>query len=210
MKMTKEDLKKYIKEEAEKMFKSEGDPMDVDMNSMVKDEKLSSVSLVAAKQGGGFEKKTATKVAGDPMEVKLNTMDKEEGKGAVASVEATSSTLKGDSLEGMHKAKKEIKTGNPETSSSEPFDEKVGKIDMESNDKNIDDAGAKTFVEPGAKVGSGAGTGKAAPKFSEEAKNEKEKMEKIAKGIQLPEVFKSKKELTDFIMNEARKVSKLL
>ena len=41
-------------------------------------------------------------------------------------------------------------------------------------------------------------------------KNEKEKVEAIAKGIQLPETFKNKKELMNFINEEANKLSKLI
>ena len=66
--------------------------------------------------------------------------------------------------------------------------------------------GAKTYVEAGAE----SKEGQPKANFSETAKNEKEKTEAIAKAIQLPESFKNKKDLMNFINEEAKKISKLL
>ena len=56
----------------------------------------------------------------------------------------------------------------------------------------------------------GASTGQHAAKFSEKAQNEKETAERIATGIQLPESFKNKSELINFINEEAKKLSNSL
>lgn len=214
-KMSISELQKYIISEATKLINA-GDTMDVEMNSMDK-EVGSDGALVKTKEKGGFEKKTEAPKAAENIEtteetteVKMNQNDKEDGSdgkvAAAVEVEAAGSTKKGDSVEGMHNAKFESKDETPSTDASTPFEEKVEKIDMKAMDKDIDDNGTKTFVEPGAKDA----TGQAKAKFSEEAKNEKEKAEAIAKGIQLPESFKNKKEMLEFIQEEAKKISKLL
>jgi hypothetical protein len=76
---------------------------------------------------------------------------------------------------------------------------------MNSMDETKDE-GAKTYVEAGSKDS----TGQPDAKFSEEAKNEKETKEKIAKAIQLPESFKNKQEMLKFINEEAKKIAKML
>lgn len=220
--ITKSELQKYIISEAMKMLNA-GDAMDVNMNQ--NDKEVGSdgnpgTALVKIKEKGGFETKSDAPEAAEnideteeAMEVKLNQNDKElgsDGKAAAAvSVEAGSGTKKGDSVEGMHNADFESKDKNPSTASSTPFEERKEKVDMNSMDKTTDE-GAKTFVAPGADMSKGDSTGQAKASWSEAAKNEKEKSEAIAKAIQLPEGFKNKKELMNFINEEAKKISKLL
>lgn len=216
--ITKVELQKYIISEAMKMLNA-GDTMDVEMNQ--NDKELGSdgkpgTALVKTKESGGFEKKSEAPAKAEniekteePTDVKMNQNDKEGGSdekiAAAVSVEAASSTKKGDSVEGMHNSKFESKDKNPSVDSSKPFEEKKEKVDMNSMDKTKED-GTKTYVEAGSKDA----TGQAKANFSETAKNEKEKAESIAKAIQLPEAFKNKKELIDFINEEAKKISKLL
>lgn len=219
-KITMQELQKYIISEAMKMLNA-GDALEVDMNTMDKEvgsDGTPGTALVKTKEKGGFEKKSEAPAEAENIdkteeatEVDMNQNDKEGGSdekaAAAVSVEATSSTKKGDSVEGMHKAKFESKDENPSTDSSKPFEEKKEKVDMNAMDKEGDQKeGAKTYVEAGAKDS----TGQPKPNFSETAKNEKEKAESIAKAIQLPESFENKKAMMNFIMEEAKKISKLL
>jgi len=221
-KMTMTDLKKYIISEAMKMLNA-GDAMEVDMNQMDKEvgsDGKPGTALVATKEKGGFEKKSDAPAKAEniekteePTEVKMNQNDKEGGSdekvAAAVEVEAASSTKKGDSVEGMHNANFESKDKGPSIDASKPFEEKKEKVEMNSMDEAKDE-GAKTFVEPGTEMSKGASTGQHKPKFSETAKNEKDKVEAIAKGIQLPEKFENKKALLKFINEEAAKLAKLI
>lgn len=220
--ITKSELQKYIISEAMKMLNA-GDAMDVDMNQNDKEvgsDGKPGTALVKIKEKGGFETKSDAPAAAEnieeteeAMEVKLNQNDKEQGSdgkvAAAVSVEAGSGTKKGDSIEGMKNAKFDSKDKNPSTEVSAPFVEKEGEVKMDKMDKVIDD-GAKTYVEAGTDMSKGASTGQAKANWSEAAKNEKEKAEVIAKAIQLPEGFKNKAELLNFINEEAKKISKLL
>lgn len=212
------ELKKFIFEEAMKLVNA-GDPMEVEMNQN-DGAKDSTGAAVKAKENGGFETKKEAPAKAENIEkteetteVKMNQNDKEGGSdkkiAAAVGVEATSSTKKGDSVEGMHNAKFDSKDKNPSTESSEPFEERKEKVEMNSQDKATED-GAKTFVSAGAEMSKGLSKGQHKANFSEDAKNEKEKAEKIATAIQLPESFKNKKELMDFVRTEAEKLSKQL
>lgn len=221
-KITKKDLQSYIISEAMKMLNA-GEALDVEMNQ--NDKKGDSdvkpgTALVATKEKGGFEKKSDAPGAAEnidieeeAVEIKMNQNDKEGGSdekvAAAVKVDAAGSTKKGDSIEGMHNADFESKEKNPSTDSSKPFDEKKEKVEMNTMDKAKDD-GAKTFVAAGTDMSNGHSKGQAKANWSEEAKNEKEKAEAIAKAIQLPEGFKNKKELINFINEEAKKLSKLI
>jgi hypothetical protein len=221
-KLTKDELKKYVISEAMKILQV-GDAMEVKMNTMDKEvgsDGKDATALVKIKEKGGFEKKLEAPDAAEnidtekeSMEVKMNQNDKEGGSdekvAAAVSVDAASSTKKGDSVEGMHNADFESKEKGPSTDASKPFEEKKEKVDMNSMDKPGED-GAKTFVEAGADMSKGHSTGQAKANYSEEAKNEKEKAEAIAKAIQLPENFKNKKDLMNFIKEEAEKLAKLI
>jgi hypothetical protein len=210
------ELKKFIFEEAMKLVNA-GDPMDVEMNQH-DGSKDSTGAAVKAKEKGGFEtKKTAPAKAEnivateETTEVEMNQNDKEGGSdekiAAAVGVEATGSTKKGDSVEGMHNAKFDSKDKNPSTDSSKPFEERKEKVEMNSQDKPGEE-GAKTYVSAGSEMSKGMSKGQAKANFSEDAKNEKEKAERIATAIQLPETFKNKKELLNFIKTEAEKLSR--
>jgi hypothetical protein len=215
LKMSVNDFKQYIISEAMKMLNA-GDPMEVDMNSMDK-LNTSDGAKVKVKENGNFESKTDAPKSGseniekqeDTVDVDMNQAPSKGGSdekiAAAVSVEASNSTKKGDSVEGMHNAKFNSSDKQPSVESSVPFEEKNEKVDMNSMDKDVDE-GAKTYVEAGAKDN----TGQPDAKFSEEAKNEEEKKERIAKAIQLPESFKNKNEMIKFIKEEAKKISKLL
>lgn len=214
------DLERMIISEAEKIM-SLGDPLEVDMNKM--SDKLGNSdgdSLVAIKEKGGFVKKSAApekqeniEETEESLEVEMNELDEDQGHdeeiSAAVKVDAASSTKNGESTKGQHNADFDSKKGNPSTASSEPFEERKDKVDMNSQDKAVDD-GAKVFAEAGSEMNNGASTGQHKATFSEKAKNEKETAERIAKGIQLPEGFKNKSELLSFINEEAKKLSELI
>lgn len=220
--MTKQELQQYIISEAMKMLNA-GDALEVDMNQNDKEvgsDGKPGTALVASKEKGGFEKKSEAPAAAENIEeteeateVEMNQNDDEGGSdekvAAAVSVEASKSTKKGESVEGMHNAKFDSKDKNPSTESSEPFEERKEKVEMNSMDE-AQEGGAKTYVEAGAEMSKGASTGQHKANYSEDAKNEKETVDRIAKGIQLPESFKNKAELVKFINEEAKKISKLL
>lgn len=222
-----EDLKRLIKEEASKILKEEadkiidaGDTMDVEMNQLDRVDN-SDGSAFTKNTDGKFEKKKANMTNEElPTDVKMNKNDKDQGHdeeiAAAVKVSAANSTKKGTkdnpSIEGMKNGNFESKTKNPSTSSSTPFEDRKEKVDMNSQDKNIDDQGAKTYVEAGGDVTGGEKhtTGQKKAVVKEKAPESDETKERIAKGIELPEGFKNKKELLNFINEEAKKISKLL
>lgn len=220
-KMTKTELQSYIISEAMKMLNA-GDALEIEMNQ--NDTELGSdkkpgtaiVSTFGDKKSDAPAKAENIEMTEEPTEVKMNHNDKEGGSdekiATAVKVDAASSIKKGGSVEGMHNADFESKDKNPSVKSSQPFEDRKEKVDMNEMDKTDENTGARTYVEAGAEKGSGAGasTGQHTAKFSETAKNEKEKIEAIAKGIQLPESFKGKKDLIDFINEEGKKLSKLI
>lgn len=222
-----EDLKKLIKEEASKILKEEadkiinaGDTMDVKMNSLDRVDN-SDGSAFTKNTDGKFEKKKPLNMTNEkmPLDVKMNQKDKDQGHdekiAAAVKVDAAKSTKKGTkdnpSIEGMKNANFESKTKNPSTASSTPFEDRKEKVEMNSEDKVVGD-GAKTYVEAGSDITGKEKhtTGQKKAVASESAKNEKETYDRIAKAIELPEGFKSRKELLNFISENAKKVSKLL
>jgi hypothetical protein len=218
-KLNLSELKKMIISEAEKIM-SLGDPLNADMNKMTNPGNSTGDALVMAREKGGFTKKSAAPKAAenieeveDTIDVDMNDRDNDQGHdeqiAAAVKVDAASSTKKGASVEGMKNSNFESKDKNPSTASSTPFEERKEKVDMNSQDK-ADAGGAKTYVEAGAELHNGASTGQHKASFSEKAQNEKETAERIAQGIQLPESFKNKAELLNFINEEARKISALL
>jgi len=218
-KLNLSELKKMIISEAEKIM-SLGDPLSVDMNKMTNLGNSTGDALVMAREKGGFVKKSAAPEAAEniddteePLEVDMNEMDDDQGHdeqiAAAVKVDAAGSKKKGASVEGMHNADFESKDKNLSTASSAPYEDREEKVEMNSQDK-ADAGGAKTYVEPGAELHKGASTGQHAAKFSEKAQNERETAERIAQGIQLPESFKNKADLLNFINEEAKKVSSLV
>jgi len=225
--ITPEDLKRLIKEEASKILKEEadkiidaGDTMDVDMNKLDRVDN-SDGSAFTKKTDGKFEKKKANMSNAElPTDVKMNQKDKDQGHdekiAAAVKVDAASSTKKGTSdnphIEGMKNSNFDSKKGNQSTKASTPYEDRKENVDMNSQDKNIDDVGAKTYVEAGGDITGKEKhtTGQKKAESKEKAPEVKDSYERIAKGIELPEAFKNKKELLSFINESAKKVSKLI
>lgn len=219
IKISVEDLKRLIKEEASKIINA-GNTLDTDMNSMDRVDN-SDGSAFTKITDGKFEKKQAASMTNEenPLDVKMNKNDKDQGHdekiSAAVKVDAASSTKKGTSdnpsIEGMKNANFESKKGLQSTKASGPYDDRNENVEMNSEDKVSED-GAKTFVQPGGDITGKEKhtTGQKKAVASEKAKNEEETYERIAKGIELPESFKNKKALLDFINENAKKASKLL
>lgn len=226
--ITTEELKRLIKEEASRFLKEDadkitnaGDTLDVDMNSMDRVDN-SDGSAFTKNTDGKFEKKQAADMTNEemPLGVKMNKNDKDQGHdeqiSAAVKVDAASSTKKGTkdnpSIEGMKNSNFESKKGIQPVKASGPYEDRKENVEMNSQDKSTDDQGAKTYVEAGGDVTGREKhtTGQKKAVSSEKAKNEEETYERIAKGIELPEGFKNKKELLKFISEGAKKVSKLL
>ena len=223
-----EDLKRLIKEEASKFLKEEadkiidaGDTMDVEMNQLDRIDNSDGSAFTKSTGAGQFEKKKANMENKEiPTDVKMNQNDKDQGHdekiAAAVKVDAAKSTKKGTAdnphIEGMKNSNFESKKGNQSTKASTPFEDRKEKVEMNSQDKSVDDQGAKTYVEAGGDVTGGEKhtTGQKKAVSKEKAPESKETLERIAKGIELPEGFKNKKELLDFINENAKKVSKLL
>lgn len=189
----KSKLSSYIKNRIKTLMESEsaGNPTDLEMNKMVKDEK-SSGSADAA----------------DATNVKMNKMDKESGSTGHVVMVAAGSQGEG----GQAKAKKTIKS-TTNNKSEEPFVDHATEK-MNSMDKTDENAEAKTRVEASGDMGSNqdTNTGMKDAKFSEEAESSEEKEKRIAQGIQIQEgiKFSSKKELFDFINEQAKKIADIL
>ena len=222
-----EDLKRLIKEEASKILKEEadkiidaGDTMDVDMNQLDRVDNSDGSAYTKSTGAGQFEKKKANMSNEEvPTDVKMNQNDKDQGHdekiAAAVKVDAASSTKKGTAdnphIEGMKNSSFESKKGNQSTKASTPFEDRNDNVDMNSEDREMDE-GAKTYVEAGGDVKGGEKhtTGQKKAVVKEKAPESKDSYERIAKGIELPEGFKNKKELLDFINENAKKASKLL
>ncbi len=124
-------------------------------------------------------------------------------------VSAAGASHNGPSTKGMKKAEFETKDGlnDKNLNGGKEKGDLHFDVEMDQNDKDIDDAGVKTYVTAGAEMKGG----QKASKSSEKAPEVKDK-EPIAKGIQLPEGFENKKytqkELKEFIYSEAKKLIK--
>lgn len=221
-----ENLKKLIKEEAYKFLKEDDDKiidagytMDVDMNQMDRIDN-SDGSAYTKNTDGKFEKKKANMENKElPTDIKMNQQDiqgHDEKIAAAVKVNAANSVKKGSSdnphIEGMKNSNFESKKGNQSTKASTPFKDRKDKVDMNTQDKNIDDVGAKTYVEAGGDVKGREKhtTGQKKAVSKDKAPDKEDSYGRIAKGIELPEGFENKKALVSFINEEAKKASKLL
>jgi len=222
-----EDLKKIIKEEASKILKEEadkitdaGDTMDVDMNQMDRVDNSDGSAYTKSTGAGQFEKKKANMSNEEvPTDVKMNQKDNDQGHdekiAAAVKVDAAGSTKKGTAdnphIEGMKNSKFDSKKGNQSTKASTPFEDRNDNVDMNAEDREMDE-GTKTYVEAGGDVKGGEKhtTGQKSAVVKEKAPEKDDPYGRIAKGITLPEGWKNKKEFLDFINEEAKKASKLL
>lgn len=179
-----DQLKEFIDKRVDKILAEENSSKyhhEVKMNSMVDD-------------GGSLN-------GSDPSSVKMNARDSQQGPKAGGFVKVDG-------------GKKVESSAHPSKDSGEPFDESGEPVDMNKMDKTDENAGAKTYVEAGGDAHSSQETNKGlkTAKFSETAKNVDEKAEKIADALEISEnmKFKNKRELYDFIQEQAKKIKDLL
>lgn len=224
--ISSKDLKKLIKEEAVKILKegndkitNVGDTLDIKMNQLDRIDN-SDGSAFTKNTDGKFEKKKANMTNEElPTDVKMNKKDSNQGHdekiAAAVKVDAANSTKSGTAdnphIEGMKNSSFESKKGNQSVSASAPFEDRKGEVNMNSEDRVVGD-GAKTYVEAGGDITGKEKhtTGQKKAVANEKAPESKETQERIAKGIELPEGFKSKRDLMDFINENAKRIYKLL
>lgn len=131
----------------------------------------------------------------------------------VVGFEANEEELDGSFTKGMRKADFHVKSESPKAETSQPFtDASFNNVmnAMDAEDVSIPKDGAKTYAEAGEELERGSSYGQRKSVFSTKAKNEKEYAKAIAMGIQLPESFKSERELQEFILESAKKIAKMI
>ena len=174
------------------------------------------------------------KVEGDAIDQKMNQQDNDQGHdeeiAAATKIEGSKSTKSASDtnpyVAGQSKPTVESKKDQPSvTKDNDPTQEggKPGGKENEPKMNKEDKAGpqsteevTKTMVTAGEQMNKGYSNGQKKAAGHVDAKNEKEPQKPIADAIQLkesihlPETFKSKKDMLNFIKNEAKRVSKLI
>ncbi len=235
----KDEFAQYIINEAKRILKEEkiqnlGTPTDLEMN---KKDKLSDSSgaKVKVKETGSFERKTAApinvpdefKTTKDPVDVKMTERDgghdeeiataaKIEGSGNEKSGSETNPFVKGQAKPNVTSKKEQPKVSadaDPTKSGGNPGD-KDNQLSMNKEDK--EDKTTKPMTQvlgKGEMSKDGFSKGQTNKEVNVKAKTEKdeyaEKVRNSIKTIQLPENFKSKKEMLNFIKTEANRISKI-
>lgn len=217
----KQDLVKYIHEQAQKLIeadeiKAAGEPTDVVMNKMV-DGADAKPEAKVKNISGEEESKSATVDSNDATNVTMNQMDKEAGSDGEAAtavkVEAGKEVKSNQSVTaGQKEASFDSKKENPSKESGGPFN-KDGEAEMNSMDKEIDE-GTKTYVGAEGDLNSSQATnvGMKGKDIHEKAQNETAP-EAIAKAIEMPKegfTFKDRNELLEWTKSQANKVADLL
>ncbi len=232
MKLSKKELINLIREEAEnfkKSFLTEDvedtiEVFDVDMNQL-DDVEDSDKALTYKDPSKKVEKPAQTPIKDVKMNSKANQLGS-DGDAAVA-VKVKAGSVKGGSSHtaGQVRADFESKKNIQDVKSSIPFDNRMDDVEMNSEDK-IPYETAKTYVTAGVAKGGSTHTAGQAKADSHEVKPKKdseEPTERIAKGIEIDgsnvdlkesiEKLKtkninvySKKDLGNFILNEAKNI----
>jgi hypothetical protein len=180
------NIKKQLSEEKEQTsIKSLGDPIGQKLNK--NDGLGDSNKALVFKGTKNSESKSGKASSTAPADVKMNANAKTQGSDtkAATAVSVKAGSEKGGKgvTAGQHNATFESKKENPKKEVSAPFVEK-NKEEMNTMDKNIDDAGTKTFVEAGAeKGGKGVTAGQAKAVVKEKAPVVKDEAP-IIKGIE--------------------------
>lgn len=236
----KQEFAKYVESEARKILKEEkiqslGNPIDLKMNK--NDGSKNSVGAkVEIKDNGKFVEKTAAPIdipeefeaVESPLEVKMEERDggSDEENATAAKIEGTNSEKSGtDSnpfIKGQAKPKVDSKTNQPNVSvEADPTKEggipgkKDNAAEMNQEDKEDKTEKPMTQVLGKGEVGKeGFSKGQTDKEVNKEAKNEtdeyEQKLRDSIKTIQLPESFKNKTALLEFIKKEALRVSKII
>jgi hypothetical protein len=230
---SKEDFAKFVEEKAMQIIKEEktqslGNPNDLKLNKM-DGSKNSTGAKVEIKSNGTFKTKTSapTKLPKqfdtieDAIDVKMEERDggHDEDIATAAKIEGSKST-KGTSetnpyIEGQAKPKVDSKNAQPNVS-VEADPTKEGGVpgkknnDVEMNKEDKEDKTVKPMTQvlgKGEMSKDGYSKGQTDKEVNKEAQNEKDayeqKLRDSIKTIQLPESFKNKKEMLEFIKKEA-------
>jgi len=234
-KISKESLIKLIMEVAEPIM-NDGEPLKQQMNKLDREDNSDGSAYVKVNEKGKIVKKTAAPVNtpkefdadGDAIEQKMNQQDDDQGHdeeiAAATKVEGSKSTKNAEKtnpyIDGQAKPDVESKKDQPSVTEDNDPTQEGGKPGGKENDPKMnkeDKPGpqetgevTKTMVTAGEELNKGFSKGQKKANNHVDAQNEKEPLAKIADAIQLPESFKNKKELLEYIKTEAKKVSKLL
>ena len=236
----KGEFAKYVKSQAQKVLNEEkiqnlGNPNDLKMNKL-DGSKESTGAKVETKSNGTFKTKTNApvnipktfKAIEDPLEVKMEERDGgHDGDIAAATKIEGSKSEKGATdtnpfIKGQVKPTVDKKTTQPNVSKdADPTKEggipgkKDNDVDMNKEDK--DDKSTKPMTQvlgKGEMSKDGFSKGQTNKEVNKEAKNEKDEYEQklrdSIKTIQLPEGFKNKAAMQEFIKKEALRVSKII
>jgi len=234
---TKEEFANYIKTQANEILQEEkkienlGNPIDLKMNK--NDGSKDSTGAQVDTKG---KMKTAAptnipkefKTTEDPTEVKMEERAEgwDEKIATAAKIEGTKSEKSGTEtnpfVQGQPKAKVDSKTTQPNVSiEADPTKEggipgkKDNSAEMNKEDKEDKSENPMTQVLGKGEISKdGFSKGQTGKEVNKEAKNEKDEYEQklrdSIKTIQLPEGFKNKKEMLEFIRKEAIKLTKII
>jgi hypothetical protein len=235
-----EEFSQFVKQVAVKIIKEEktienlGDPTELKMNKNAETKTHNDGAKVSINDKGTFKKKAGAPVdvpkefeaTKDPTEVKMEEKDggSDEDWATAAAVKGTDSKKPGTKnfSDGLAKPDVTSKTANPKVSDDADPTKKGGipgdkdnKTEMNKEDKEDKQTTPKTQVlGKGEMSKEGFSKGQTDQEINVNAKQEKddkkEKLDAQIKTIQLPESFKNKKELIEFIDREAKKLSKIL
>jgi phage tail tube protein FII len=233
---TEEEFREYIITEARKILKEEkiqnlGTPTDLKMNK--NDGSKNSTGAQVDTKG---KMKTEAPVnipkefkkTEDPVTIKMKERDggHDEDIATAAKIEGTNSEKKGTEtnpfIDGQAKPKVDSKTTQPSISiEADPTKEggvpgkKENDVDMNKEDKEDKAEKPMTQVLGKGEINKdGFSKGQTDKEVNKESKNEKDEREQklrdSIKTIQLPESFKNKAALLEFVRKEALKLSKII
>lgn len=231
MKLSKKELINLIREEAENFKQSllseaiedTIEVFDVDMNQL--DDVEESDKALTYKDPSKKVEKPAQPIEKVKMNAKANELGSDGDAAVAVKVNAGAAKSGGSHTAGQAKANFDSKKNIQDTKASSPFDDRIGEVNMNSEDK-IPYENAKTYVTAGATKGGSshtAGQAKADVHEVKPKKDSEEPTERIAKGIEIDgsnidlnesinklkdknqNVF-NKKDLQNFILNEAKKL----
>ena len=223
MKLSKQELIDMIRQEADVIKKrlieeseavsSTKKVYDVDMNK--NDELGHSEKALVFKNKTKKTEKEGEKSPEVKMNSNQNKLGSDTNSAVIVKVDAGAKKGGSDVTSGQAKANFTSKKDIQDTSASAPFDDRVGELEMNSEDKLVDEE-TKTYVSAGeAKGGKDhtAGQHKAQVHDKLPKKDAEEPTDRIADGIEidgsnikLKESY-TKSELKSFILSEAKKVA---
>lgn len=232
----REEFVKYIEAEAQKILKEEkiqnlGIPTDLEMNKLYVSKDSTGAQITAQgkmKTEAPIDIPDEFETTKDPVEVKMSERDggHDEEIATAAKIEGSNSEKAGTEtnpfVKGQAKPKVDSKTQQPNvTTDNDPTKEggvpgkKLNDAEMNQEDKEDKTTKPMTQVLGKGEMGKeGFSKGQTDKDVNVAAENEKDeynqKLIDSIKTIQLPENFKNKAALLEFIKKEALRISKLI